>query len=123
MTDTTTTPTLTGPAAEIAERVARGVAWLDEHDPTWWRADATPVSSMHDSEPIELDRLDISDPCGCVLGHRWGHFGHAMIDAPYFGRRPAALGFDAYENAEYGGLTAEWRRVIRARRAEVTGDG
>lgn len=39
----------------IPERVAQGAAWLDEHYPGWERH-------------IDLTRLDLSDPCRCVLG-------------------------------------------------------
>lgn len=121
-----TAPTL---AARVAAVVAAGVAWLDEHDPTWWREDATPVTTLHDSEPIDLDRLDLNDPCGCILGHRWGHYGHAMVDAPLDGLSPVDLGFSSGNfipdgwRREYAALTAEWRRVIRERREAVTGRG
>jgi len=46
----------------IAERVAAGAAFLDEHDPDWWRADV--------ERAIDLDKLSLSDPSRCVLGQR-----------------------------------------------------
>lgn len=39
----------------IAERVARGAAWLDENYPTWW-------------ERIDLATLNIASCSDCVLG-------------------------------------------------------
>jgi hypothetical protein len=46
----------------IAERVAAGAAFLDEHDPDWWRADV--------ERAIDLDSLDLYDMASCVLGQR-----------------------------------------------------
>lgn len=107
----------TATAEQITERVARGVAWMDVTDPTWWREDAEPVSILHDSEPIDLDRLNLDHPTRDILGHRWGHYGYAMRDAPLpAGTTPAALGFQADRAAERAALTVEWRRVIRERR-------
>lgn len=103
-----------------AERVAAGVAWLDEHDPGWWREDA-PEHLTRDAQPIDLDRLDIDDPCRCVLGYRWGHFGHALVDA-LRDASDVALGFDGDSADEVPELTAEWRRVISERREAVTVD-
>ena len=36
-------------------RVERGAKWLDEVDPTWYNQ-------------IDLESLDMDQPCGCVLG-------------------------------------------------------
>jgi hypothetical protein len=46
----------------IAERVAAGAAFLDEHDPGWWRADVP--------NAIHLDTLDLGSERSCVLGQR-----------------------------------------------------
>jgi hypothetical protein len=46
----------------IAERVAAGAAFLDEHDPGWWRADV--------ERAIDLDTFDLAEPEHCVLGQR-----------------------------------------------------
>jgi hypothetical protein len=50
------------PEATITERVAAGAAFLDEHDPDWWRADV--------ERAIDLDRLDMGDGDSCILGQR-----------------------------------------------------
>lgn len=112
----------------IAERVAAGAAWLDEHDPGWWRTDAPEDPSLgRDAQPIDLDRLDLASPCMCVLGHRWGHYAHARLEA-INGHDAVGFGFDAETDVypdrrvEYQHLTAEWRRVIRERREAVTID-
>lgn len=39
----------------VAERVAAGAAYLDDREPGWW-------------ERIDMDRLDMSAECLCVLG-------------------------------------------------------
>ena len=46
----------------IAERVAAGAAFLDEHDPDWWREDA--------ERAIDLDALSLGSTTCCVLGQR-----------------------------------------------------
>ena len=104
--------------ATIAERVDAGAAFLDEHDPGWWR-----------QPRIDLDRLDLGQPCGCVLGQLYVHdcpepplhYMHAMdaFDLPPIGDADADLGFDSSLEieGEYALLTAEWKRVIEARRA------
>ena len=47
--------------ASVAERVAAGARWLDEHRPGWDRE-------------IDLGRLDIRDECNCVIGQQLGDF-------------------------------------------------
>lgn len=106
----------------IATRVARGAALLDEKLPGW-------------VDMIDLDRLDIRSPCRCVLGQTW-HDKESR--APFF-RHSAALfgeddnqfsneikhGFNGGDDErfgnveEYDALTDEWRRVILARRGEA----
>ena len=116
----------------VAERVAAGAKFLDEHDPDWWRDDI--------KHPVNLWDLSLSSPRRCILGQRCpmekrgGDF-----DSPYMemaqslsGIAPdsgdllpwaAALGFEAsltdfgVAYTEYGDLTDEWARVIRERRA------
>lgn len=46
----------------IAERVAAGAAFLDEHDPQWWRPDV--------DRAIDLDALNLAATSLCVLGQR-----------------------------------------------------
>lgn len=115
----------------IADRVAAGAVWLDEHFADWPRL-------------ITVERLDISSPCRCVLGQ-------LHDDYPYTGELPGEESADLSTASasrigrgfeidfalqpgesrddqrdrvagEYGRLTDEWARVIEARRAEVTTD-
>ncbi len=107
-----------------AERVARGAAFLDEKMPGW-------------DQRIDLDKLDLAAPCRCVLGQLatdldeghddvWlaivSHFG-LSLHSPYRkadGTTDAALGFntdDLQWPPDYSDLTAEWRRLIEARRS------
>ena len=105
----------------IEVRVARGAALLDEKLPGW-------------ADRIDLDRLDLGSPCRCILGQTWDE-GRYDDDDPYFmhvrslfgtydQQRDAGLGFNINfgakllreMDAEYAELTAEWRRVIEARR-------
>lgn len=117
----------------IAERVATGVAFMDEHDPGWWEADASPA--------IDLDTLDLGLPDRCILGQRCPmEYRHLAPDfrSPFtaygirlggfidrddlsgFGNWAAEHGFDRPDRwtdpESYGALTAEWRRVIGQRR-------
>jgi hypothetical protein len=102
----------------VADMVARGAALLDRIDPGWWREDA-PEYRDRDAQPIDLDRLDIGDSCLCIFGFRWGHYGNAQVDALPVDTDVMAHGFDMDTPAEAAALTAEWRRVIAARRAEA----
>lgn len=103
--------------------VAAGVAFLDEHDPDWWRADV--------ERAIDLDRLDIVDERLCVLGQRCpleiGEFGSPYAaQAALLGsgaEKPSdlwhwavKLGFAIGDEHE-SELAAEWARVIRERRS------
>ena len=109
----------------IAERVAAGAAFLDEHDPDWWRADV--------ERAIDLETLDLGYGSRCVLGQRCPF----ETDAP-FSDQAAVLsglswddedngaaiaiwavqhGFDAGSEDSEASLTAEWRKVITERRS------
>ena len=119
----------------ITERVAAGMAFLDEHDPEWWRPDVP--------NAIDVDKLLLSSGDLCVLGQRcpldvlmaseWdsNYFAFAVflsgIPASEEGEPEdrindwaSALGFqwrrgdppDGYEL-----LTAHWRTVITGRRS------
>jgi hypothetical protein len=102
--------------ATIAERVAAGAAFLDEHDPGWW-------------ERIHLGRLDLNHTCNCVLGQafadksEWSNryygsgYDYALARFRLF-CGGAGLGFDTEDDYEpYEPLAAEWKRVITERRA------
>jgi hypothetical protein len=115
----------------ISERVAAGAAFLDEHDPEWWRADV--------ERAIDLETLRLSNPRRCILGQRCPlEFltQDTFDDSPYraFAKRLSGLdrgyqigawaaerGFDIDgsddDEDEFADLTAEWSHVITGRRA------
>ena len=97
-------------AAEVAaERVAAGIAWMDDNAPEDWRS------------RIDLDRLDINDFYTCVLGQVFDNFDDRMSGYDYAvytrmnGSHEKAknLGF----SPEIGGLTTRtlttaWKRAL-----------
>jgi hypothetical protein len=104
----------------VAERVAAGAAWLDEHEPGW-------------ETLMNVLDLDMSVGCRCVLGQLYAAaaedsnwedgFSHGVAAHDISSDQCIALGFDTHPLGpvnEFAALTAEWRRVITARRA-VTG--
>jgi hypothetical protein len=104
----------------IPERVARGVAWLDEHVRGWWLPDREAA--------IDLDGMTMSQACSCVLGQLFGDYYAApialdeAIEAGFDtskGRDPLLTveQWTAAISEEFSALTAEWGRVIEARRA------
>lgn len=121
--------------AAIADRVAAGAAFLDEHDPGWWRADV--------ERAIDLDALNLGLTEHCILGqrcpvdtyfnsHEWmGRYdalaaalsGIEACDRSDLDDWAIPLGFQAAaededtEDGEFDALTAEWARVITERRA------
>lgn len=121
----------------ITERVAAGAAFLDNHDPGWWAADA--------DRPIDLDTLDLEKTDRCILGQRCpletlaeyvgadspDDLGYIDMGEAYYvnavhlgspaGRFAMAewaisYGFNA-THEEFAPLTAEWKRVITERRS------
>lgn len=89
----------------IAERVAAGAAWLDEHEPGW-------------VDRIDLGRLNIRRCADCIggqLGGWWSKFAARYDDEPGF--NIYRLGLDTLDLEEYPPLTAAWRDLITARRA------
>lgn len=114
----------------ITERVAAGAAFLDEHDPQWWRADV--------ERAIDLDDLDLANGDSCVLGQRCPleirsdnatHFGSwvwilaGSRDESTVEDWATSRGFQVSwgespnGDRAYGRLTAEWKRVIGERRS------
>lgn len=104
----------------ITARVDRGVALFDRALPGW-------------DDRIDLDRLDVASPCRCPLGQEFADAVREGSDETGFDIGADALfGPDARADdlAEYGleqysdepgdggyvALTAQWRRVIEARR-------
>lgn len=126
----------------ITERVARGEAFLSEHDdPGWFRVDAEPA--------VDLGKLDIGSTENCVLGQRCplealadaagaedpGMLTEADWDEAYAVNAlrllPPFTALDTWALAhgftgaadEMDALTAEWRRVITGRREAEAGRG
>lgn len=110
----------------IAERAAAGAAFLDEHDPQWWRADV--------ERAIDLGELDLESTERCILGQRCplDVLYASNAPSPYdamadhlsgFGEDDEAVLDWAWEHgfsgsfSAYADLTAEWKRVITERRA------
>ena len=109
---------------DIAERVERGAALLDEKQPGWL-------------DIIDLDLLDISSRCGCVIGQLAGltkasdrglaydaaarrlGVGYSTDIPPGF-EAPSTREFGRDRlpaiAAEYAGLTEAWRDLITRRR-------
>lgn len=117
--------------ATIAERVAKGVAWLDEFKPGW-------------EDLIDASILDMSQDCNCVCGQVFAedfqrftqeHPGkaeeldmisgfcyadmqHKDVKGAYWAEE---MGFDHNTKAgwkEYEQLATEWLRVVSERKAQ-----
>ena len=82
----------------IAERVAAGTAFLDQHDPDWWKAGV--------ERAIDLATLDLDEPALCILGQRCP----VGVLAEYCNLDPA----DEDE------LSAEWWRAYTAYAIELS---
>jgi hypothetical protein len=119
----------------IEQRVANGVAWLDENVPGWL-------------DRIELPTLDMKSDCRCVIGQVVGKYNRIIEDSGSARlldnvrlisfEEAARLGFDAVERVsargdfgagesenlafadEFAALQSEWTRVIAARREAVS---
>ncbi len=91
----------------IAERVAAGAAFLDEHDPGWDR-------------DVDLATLDLSDCGNCVFGQLQDGYDDGLIEFGLSDQRATELGFAEAgflnSDCDYPALTAEWRKIITARR-------
>jgi hypothetical protein len=91
----------------VAERVARGVAKMDQHYPGWWRK-------------IDCGTLNIMSPCNCILGQVNPGVGvigflHGLnkLEIKPTPGIPFDYGFSGSTNT-----AAEWKRVIAHRLAE-----
>lgn len=96
----------------ITDRVAAGVAWLDEHVLGW-------------QDRVVVEQIEMASVCRCVLGQIFGSFYSAPLDEF---DQAAALGFDArlpddgeadidVTPRDFMALAEEWERVITERRA------
>lgn len=88
----------------VSERVAAGVAYLDEQAPGW-------------RDRVNLDRLRMSHCEDCILGQIYGDYWDAPIFREEDGNGFAVtIGVDASMglgmSEEFAALGAEWRRVL-----------
>lgn len=98
----------------VPERVAKGVAWLDENVEDW-------------RSKVTIKDFDITNTCDCVLGQVFaGHsresgFDYAVDEAHFFtSKETVILGFDAgyFDNAnsnmalDFSELQKEWLKVL-----------
>jgi hypothetical protein len=94
--------------SSIAERVAAGAAFLDEHEPGWWKR-------------IDLPSLDLSDCEDCVLGQLLGCYEDGLTELGLDCEQSIFLGFGEsgllIDECDYDELTTEWKRVITGRRS------
>jgi hypothetical protein len=99
----------------VADRVAKGLAWIDE-----WaeRLDL-------DLNRVNLETINVVNDRTCVVAQASGGAGFmAIMDkTERLGGRfmlVADYGFAGHHAEDEAELTAEWRRVILARRAGTT---
>jgi len=101
---------VSGDKFDAAERVTRGVAWLNEHRPGW-------------AADIDLGKLDMMSCYRCILGQLYGYFWGAPFMAEMGDTDGSAfaadLGMQARDKRtcsreEYRALADEWRRRIVA---------
>lgn len=94
----------------LPKNVVRGAEFLDENLPGW-------------EKKIDLETLDLSSTCGCVLGQQ---LRTGQADRRYDrmrkrlglnDRQADLLGFNLYGTQRYSNLTAAWRRLIAARQS------
>jgi hypothetical protein len=97
----------------IAERVAAGAEFLDRNEPGWVGR-------------IDLDQLDISSPCRCILGQVFGDYYEATDNLELI--FPGELAFTCSEDPddeghylpidiEHAAITTVWRELIEQRRS------
>jgi hypothetical protein len=101
---------------ELAERVERGAALLDERRPGWW-------------DEVDVGSLDLRQCDLCILGQLWGDYldGRGEVVRLGYGYRAQEEsirhGFDVSRrihadlHADYAALTDLWRAAIERRRA------
>jgi hypothetical protein len=116
---------------DYAGRVKAATDILDRLAGDWW----SPVGGYVDASrmplrPVNLDTLDMANPCRCVAGQILGDYADTPYGLGLMGHpglytltpKPAGITPDewvAYDNAvaaEYAKLTNQWRKVIEERR-------
>ena len=94
------------------KQVADGARYLDLNAPGWFRS-------------IDLNRLNMSNPCCCVVGQLFHSFaaGLEQLDVDPGVAEDVALGFDRTDSLgldysrDLDALTPIWKREIEARLA------
>ncbi len=94
---------------EAEQRAAAGAAFLDKHDPDWWK-----------HKRITLPDLAMGNECACVLGQLYGLYRWGARSLNLTFEDACRLGFHASKNADFDILTTAWRELIRARRQHAT---
>lgn len=107
----------------VTERVVAGAKFLDEHMPGW-------------EKRVNLDELEMSSECLCILGQQNGSYGQVAesLGLDPDGKQATDLGFlestlgDVNANlhavlAEYHALDDAWHDLITARREPVSVEG
>jgi hypothetical protein len=98
--------------SRYADRIERGMAYLDETTPDWWKR-------------IDLDRLRMFHCLDCIIGQLCGSYSNFLRqhDMPVKWLRDRGfvliLGQDPPDS--YPTLTAGWKAAIRARRETIHG--
>lgn len=88
------------------QRVANGIALLDEHHPGW-------------DTFIDLDRLDIENAYRCICGQLEQH-GFFEEDWGVFEKHGNERGIMGTNEGDYRKLTVEWKKAIKKRREGAT---
>lgn len=99
--------------SDLAERVARGAALLDEKRPGW-------------AAEIAIDRLAMQECDSCILGQTYGHYLDALEVLGF--DRPPTLGASHFgfniltsdiHHPDWGRLADLWRAAIAERMALI----
>jgi hypothetical protein len=113
---------------DLQDRVGRGVRWLDQNLPGWWKADRP--DNGDNGGPIRVDELSMSHNCYCVLGQLLGNYYRAEISI----EQAVEFGFDSSVGSlardvtevdeamadEFDALRELWIREIEQRREAAT---
>ena len=95
--------------------VDRGAAFLDEKLPGW-------------EDQIDLEQLDLSSRCNCVLGqlykrprerNTWHRYDRGLNALGI--ETPSKYGFTIWGSGTFEGLDRAWRRLIELRRKAADG--
>lgn len=99
----------------LRKDVEAGAFYLDENHPGWFKK-------------INLDTLDLSNQCNCVLGQLHGDYDDGLIEekiaasrnwspgpAHRVALRAIHLGFYSFGRVKYDALTKAWKRAIKDR--------